>query len=87
MESIEPIGITIIGGIKINSVENTSVTSVGENSFQAMNSLSKSNIITGQINGDFCFNNLQPFAPVIIDADGFDSTSPAITPTGIGIED
>lgn len=83
----EPVGITIIGGVKINAIENTAIYAVGENSFQALNSVAKNNVISGQIYGDFDFNNLQPFAPTIIDPDGLDTNSPAVNTSGIGIED
>ncbi|MFZ3579864.1 hypothetical protein [Virgibacillus sp. DJP39] len=87
MASIEPIGITIIGGIKINALDNTSINAIGENSFQALNSVTKNNIMSGSLYGDFNFNNLQPFGSVIIDPERIDTVVPAVTTTGIGIED
>lgn len=80
----ESVGITIIGGIKISGISNTSVSAIGDNTLQALNSVAKNNNITGNINGDFNFNNSQPFNPINIDPDGLDTSSPTVQPAELG---
>jgi len=79
----DPVGI-FIGGFKINSMENTASLSVGDVFYQALDSQSKNNVVTGQVNGDCNFNNLQPIASPIYDPDGIDTMMPlAMSPLGL----
>jgi hypothetical protein len=82
----EPVGITFLGGIKINAMENTASIAIGENFYQALNSQVKNNVVIGEIYGDFHSNYFQPFASNIYDPDGADTINPFYS-AARGLED
>ncbi|MTI79649.1 MAG: hypothetical protein FH758_02030 [Firmicutes bacterium] len=80
----EPIGVCIIGGIKLNAMENTASFNMGEIFLQAFDSQVKNNLINGQSYGDLHINNFGAFGSPVVDPDGIDTTMPmAMAPFGL----
>jgi hypothetical protein len=81
----EPIGV-VVGGFKINAMENTSTLAIGDVFLQNMDSQVKTNLINGQTYGDFVHNYMQPISSPIYDPDGADTSMPMIM-SARGLED
>lgn len=80
---MEPIGINL-GGVKINTMANTSSFGIGHVFYQAVDSQSKNNMIAGQIFGDMNLNNVFPTGSTVFDPDGVDTMMPMnMSPAGL----
>ncbi|UFU00552.1 spore germination protein [Radiobacillus kanasensis] len=83
---VDPIGVNIIGGIKVNALENTASIGIGENQYMSLNSQVKNNLNAGEVYGDFDYNYFQIIGSSVFDPDGADTVMPVNTPS-LGLED
>jgi hypothetical protein len=82
-------GIVILGGIKVNTLENTSSLNIGEITLTGLDSINKSNILAGQVFGDFDYSIFNPIASPLYDPDGVEiveNNAPGAQPS-VGLED
>jgi hypothetical protein len=82
----EPVGITILGGIKVTAMENTASFNFGENFLQSFDSQVKNNFINGNTFGDMTLMNLTSIASPVYDPDGVDTVMP-VNMSPLGLED